>query len=198
MTNVNSAHVAHVAERARRCDGEHGRPTRAERRHPRFREQHAGVLARFDHGCRVGGVDAERLLAQHVLARGGRGFYPTPMHAVRQWYVDGLHVGPVDHRLVTPDIEMLEMSGHRSSGGSDGGELATRRRGQRRDDGLVRDPRARAQDADPQRTRFVHTDVAARSTVADPFAPARCAASSTLTTARLCDGGTASGSPSRR
>ena len=37
-----------------------------------------------------------------------------------------------------------------------------------------------------------------RSTIADALAPARCAASSTATTARLCDGGTARGSPRSR
>ena len=93
-------------------------PARVQPVHERLHEPDAFGLADGDHVGRLIGVHRERLLAQHVLPRTGRGLRPLGMEVVRERDVDGVDVGVGEEFLVRAigprDVE-LRRNGRRAA-----------------------------------------------------------------------------------
>src|SRR4051794_20623523 len=89
---VNAARIVQLPQLATIDDAEHGLGTRVERGHVRLDKAATGGVGGREHRLGLDGVHAERLLAQHVLARLERRQHPGPVQAVGKRVVDDVHI----------------------------------------------------------------------------------------------------------
>ena len=92
-------------------------PLGVEAIHEGLLQDHAGGLAVGDQPLCVGGIERQRLLAQHVLARVGRLHGPLGVEVVRQWVVDRVDVVGGEQVLVRAEcVRDAELVGNAAGG----------------------------------------------------------------------------------
>jgi len=90
-----------AAQLARADQLDHAPRLRVAAIHEGFHEHHIGVCAGFGDGHRLRVAHAQRLLAQHVLARPSRGDGPLRVHRMRRRDVNRLHFVVPEQGLVS-------------------------------------------------------------------------------------------------